>query len=442
MGCFIILIAYFSSRKNYQKPLNLYNLIKKFGPYEELNYEFETRKFQLHASHFGIRKDISLSSRLQECPHFFDRRSASNRILPNSTKRHRLQNSPMRWEHENQSAQSETIRRDRKIAEQIYKNLKNNKDISLLYRLGSNPDLLKLDPENLTSGRIENFLRKSRLVNRSIEFHLQFGNSKWLYFRLNDEAFTELGKLPLLLISGRINDEIFAAINIAPILDQFLANSTLAAIALSELIHEVINIDRFARQEVGLLIYTKDQKQLPIKKHVDKGISAEFLQKISRKIEDNINNNKGLDRYEIKIFLLNARRHFISHQVHFTRELYLFFYIGVKKFGDQLCRKSLTNAFADIAENHGYSYDEVQNMVLNFDCCLKNQPKKNSIGNTKTKYVDKPDLAEKYAASMLSCDIACLMEPDHYWTPHLLPARPPKDLHLMPTELAISLSSP
>ncbi|WP_027467655.1 relaxase/mobilization nuclease domain-containing protein [Deefgea rivuli] len=443
------LLYYFNSVYFYEKELpktfHLNNLIKKFGPYEELNYEFETRKFQPHASHFGIRKDISLSSRLQERPHFLDRRSASNRILPNPAKYHRLQNSPMRWEHDSESDrsdrsdQSETIRSDRKIAEQIYRNLKNNKDISLLYRLGSNPDLLKFDSEDLTIGKIENFLRKSRLVNRSIEFHLQFNSSKWLCFRLNDHAFAVLEKLPLLLISGRINKEVYVAINIVPILENFIGSSTLAAIALLEIILEAISVDRFARQEVGFLIYSKNRKQLTSKKHGSKEISCDFLQKISSKIKENISNNKGLDRHDIKSFLLNARRHFISPKVHFTRELYLFFFIGVKKFGDLLCRKSLTDAFADIAENHGYSRDEVQDMVLNFDCCIANRPKiTNSSGKVKPKYEDKPELAEKYAVSMLSCDLACLMEQHHYWIPHLIGARTATDLCSIPTELAPS----
>ena len=395
-------------------------LKKNFGNYEELNHGFKfNAQSELYNAHFGERKNNDLSSQLYPRTNIRHRGSAAESILLKNALVNRIKNSIVRREPCGNTEQSLTIQKDRDFSTKVCKLINTHRSNYLLFRCGTNPDLIKIDNNDLNNLFLENHLRKVRLSLKNIDFYLGFDISRWFCFKVNKDALTKTLTLPFQLVITQHLEDFYIAIDIEPILIKFKNTSYLARNAIFDLIKDEICIDPNFQHEVGLLIYTRDQVEVATKVRKKSTFDAGFVDKINKKILDNISNGNRSDRADINTFMDKVSDKIKNHNVHFTRILFLFYYVGQKKFSGQLSKDLIADAFMDFAQHHGYTRAEVDEMMINFDLLYRNEPKnKNSTTLKSHKFKENKfkdnNLAEKCIASFIDCHLSEFE--DFYWS--------------------------
>ncbi|WP_027468166.1 relaxase/mobilization nuclease domain-containing protein [Deefgea rivuli] len=437
------LILIFNGAVFYEKEIpaqfSYQELKKYFGNYKELNHGFKPNKHsEFHDEYFGERKNNNLSPQLLACTNIRDRGACAGSFLHAHALINRIKNSIVRRESCSTAEQSRVIQKDLGFSSKICELFKRRKEISLIFRCGKNPDLFQFASSELSADFLMNFLRKVRLSKKPIDFYLGFDISTWLCFKINSDALAKLDELPFQIFVTQYLDDFYVAIGIKPVLLEFKNASYLAKKAIFGIIKDKISIDNNYQQEVGLPIYTKDQVEIVITKKRSYQHDADFVEKINRRIEEDVCKKNGVDRADIKTLLNEIRPKYTSWNVHFTRELFLFYYIGHQKFGNQLSRELIADAFMEVAKNHGYTRAEIDEMVINFSLVCNNEPKQKTSTALKKKKFTTNDLHEKCIKSFVNFDITEVK--DVYWSALLHENHSGVEMNAHPEGMSLSIS--
>lgn len=419
----------------FSRELSLLKMIDKFNKFEEfLNEPTAVQPAKPHSSYTRIRARDYMPIKLSACnslclQHRFKARS----FLPTYAKDDKRKDADLRWESKSQSNGHPL----EKTSIAIEKLLSSSKNLIISCQIGKNPDTMKLNIAGSIRFFIENFIRKSEQTGRDIKLFLSSKIPSDLFFSMNDAALKKFSMIFNKFDTCRIANINYVKVSLSDYISkEELTHQNLIFRAVVDLFEEsILDIDTNAKQVPGLLFFDSNDPLVEIKKVAINTTNEYLRNKLKTKIEKIIYYNKKTRSLPIEEFLLRIRQSLNGNAIHSSRELFIYFYLGLKIHGTNLDIESIKNELKDDSIQSEFSKREIDQMFSNFERAFNIPYKKPN--SSRISYIEIVNLAHKAIEDIFTCDISKLSFKIDYWAYHLK-SNEKTSLEIQPSETGIN----
>ena len=401
----------------FSRELSLEKFIAKFNKFEEhLNDHINFKPAKPHSLYPRNRTREYVPIELPTCNSLcIYPRLENYSFLPTNAKINTRKNSYLRWESQSQS-NWHTLE---KTSITIEKFLSSSKNLIISCQIGKNPDTMQLNIDAPIQFFIANFIRKSQQTGRDIKLFLSSKVSCDLFFSMNYAALKKFSMIFNRFSTCTIAHKNYVKVNLKDFIsNEELTHQNLILRVIADLFKEsILDIDTNAKQEPGLLIFDNNNALVEIK-NVELNSSREELRsKIKIKIHQIINYNQNTRSLPIKDFLQDIRQKLNGNTIHFSREIFIFLYFGIKKHGANINIESIKNVLKDVHIQSEFSNREIDQMFSNFEYAFNTPYKKPN--SSRISYTELVNLADSAVKDILTCDDSNLSFKIDYWAYHL-----------------------